>query len=86
MENKEQTKKGLEMLDRFAMNILFFFADGKKNAAMVSWNHLMGAATLYAYAIHEGEKTSSWFADNALRTVCEIYQEDFVAVKEFLGK
>lgn len=86
MEKKEQTKKCLEVLDSFASNVLFFFAEGNKNAARVSWNQLMGAATLYAYAIHEGEKTSSWFADNALRTVCEFYKEDFNAVKEFLEK
>ena len=86
MENKEQTKKGLEMLDRFAMNVLIFFIEGKKNAARVSWNHLMGAATLYAYAIHDGEKTSSWFANNALSNVCDLYGENFNAIEEFLEK
>lgn len=86
MENKEQTKKGLEMLDRFAMNVLIFFIEGKKNAAKVSWNHLMGAATLYAYAIHDGEKTSSWFAENALRIVCDLYDHEFSEVNEFLER
>ena len=86
MENKEQTKKGLEMLDRFAMNVLFFFKDGNKQAAKFSWLQLMGAATLYAYAIHEGEKTSSWFADNALSSVCDLYEQDFNAIYEFIKK
>lgn len=86
MENKDQTKKGLELLDNFASNVLFFFAEGNKNAARVSWNHLIGAATMYAFAIHEGEKTSSWFANNALSGVCELYGEDLNAVEEFLKK
>ena len=86
MENKEQTKKGLELLDRFAMNVLIFYVEGKKNAAKISWHHLMGAATLYAYAIHEGEKTSSWFANNALSSVCDLYGENFNAIEEFLEK
>ena len=86
MENKEQTKKGLEMLDRFAMNVLIFFKEGKKNAARVSWHHLMGAATLYAYAIHDGEKTSSWFAVNALSSVCDLYGENFDDIQEFIKK
>ena len=86
MENKEQTKKGLEMLDRFAMNVLIFFKDGKKNAARISWHHLMGAATLYAYAIHEGEKTSTWFANNALSSVCDLYGQDLNEVEKFLER
>ena len=86
MENKEQTKKGLEMLDRFAMNVLIFFIEGKKNAARVSWHHLMGAATLYAFAIHDGEKTSAWFANNALSHVCDLYGENLKAVEEFIEK
>ena len=86
MEKKDQRKKGLELLDSFAMNVFIFFKEGKKNAARVSWNHLMGAATMYAFAIHEGEKTSSWFANNALSGVCELYGEDLNAVEEFLKK
>ena len=86
MENKEQKKKGLEMLDRFAVNILFFFAEGKKNAARISWHHLMGAATLYAFAIHDGEKTSAWFANNALSHVCDLYGENLNDVEKFIEK
>lgn len=86
MENKDQTKKGLELIDRFAMNVFMFFVTGKKNAAKASWHHLMGAATMYAYAIDESEKTSSWFADNALRAACDLYGQDFDALNEFLER
>ena len=86
MENKEQTKKGLELMERFAMNVFLFFKEGKKSAARLSWNHLMGAATMYAYAIDGGEKTSFWFADNALRAACDLYGQDFNALEGFLEK
>lgn len=86
MENREQRVKGHEMLDRFAMNVLIFFIERKKNAAKISWNHLMGAATMYAFAIHDGEKTASWFAENALKGVCELYGENFDVIEEFLEK
>ena len=86
MENKDQTKKGLELIERFAMNVFVFFKRGKKNAALVSWNQLMGAATMYAYAIDGGEKTSCWFADNALRAACDLYGQDFNELEKFLEK
>ena len=86
MENKDQMKKGLELMERFAMNVFIFFKEGKKSAAKASYHHLMGAATMYAYAIDGGEKTSSWFADNALRAACDLYGQDFNALEEFLEK
>ena len=86
MENKEQTKKGLELMERFAMNVFNFFKKGNKNAARISWHQLMGAATMYAYAIDGGEETSFWFADKALRAACDLYGEDFNALEEFLEK
>ena len=86
MENKDQTKKGLELMERFAMNVFVFFKSGKKNAAKASWHHLMGAATMYAYAIDEGEETSFSFADKALRAACDLYGQDFNALEEFLEK
>ena len=86
MEKKDQTKNGLELLDRFATNVFIFLVEGKKSAAKASYHHLMGAATMYAYAIDGGEKTSSWFADNALRAACDLYGQDFNALEEFLEK
>ena len=72
MKNKDQTKKGLELMERFAMNVFIFFKEGKKSAAKISYHHLLGAATMYAYAIDGGEKTSFCFADNALRAACDL--------------
>ena len=86
MENKDQTKKGLELMERFAMNVFIFFKEGKKSAAKASYHHLLGAATMYAYAIDGGEKTSFWFADNALRAACDLYVQYFNAREEFLEK
>ena len=86
MEKKEQTKKGLELIDTFAMNVFFFFTEGKKTAARVSWHQLLGAATMYAYAVDGGERTSFWFADKALRAACELYGQDFNELEKFLEK
>ena len=86
MENKEQTKKGLELMERFAMNVFVFFKSGKKNAAKASWHHLMGAATMYAYAIDEGKEASFSFAYKVLRVACDLYGQDFNDLEEFLEK
>ena len=86
MENKDQTKKGLELMDRFAMNVFIFFTEGKKSAAKASYHHLLGAATMYAYAIDGGEKTCFWFAEKALRAACELYGQDYDELDEFLEK
>ena len=86
MENKDQMKQGLELMERFAMNVFLFFNEGKKSAAKASYHHLLGAATMYAYAIDGGEKTSFWFAENALRAACDLYGQDFDALYEFLER
>ena len=86
MEKKDQMKNGLELIDNFAMNVFIFFTEGKKSAAKTSYHHLLGAATMYAYAIYGGEKTSFWFAENALRAACDLYGQDFNALEEFLEK
>ena len=86
MEKKDQLKNGLELIDRFAMNVFIFFVEGKKSGAKASYHHLLGAATMYAYAIDGGEKTSFWFADNALRAACDLYGQDFNELEKFLEK
>lgn len=86
MEKNDQLKNGIDLIDRFAMNVFIFFVEGKKSAAKASWHHLMGAATMYAYAIDGGERTSFWFADKALRAACDLYGQDFNALEEFLEK
>ena len=86
MEKKDQTKKGLELIDTLAMNVFIFFEQGKKTAAKASWHQLLGAATMYAYAIDGGENSSFWFAENALRAACDLYGQDFNALEEFLEK
>lgn len=86
MEKKDQLKNGLDLIDRFAMNVFIFFVEGKKSAAKASWHHLMGAATMYAYAIDGGERTSFWFADKALQAACDLYGQDFKALEDFLEK
>lgn len=86
MENKDQMKKGLELIDTLAMNVFIFFTEGKKVAAKASWHQLLGAATMYAYAIDGGEKTSFWFAENALRAACDLYGQEFNVLEEFLEK
>ena len=86
MEKKDQLKNGLELIDTLAMNVFIFFTEGKKSAAKASWHQLLGAATMYAYAIDGGEKTSFWFADKALRAACDLYGRDFNALEEFLEK
>ena len=86
MKKKDQTKKGLELIDTLAMNVFIFFEEGKKTAAKASWHQLLGAATMYAYAIDGGEKTSFWFAENALRAACDLYGQDFNELEKFLEK
>ena len=86
MEKKDQLKNGLKLIDRFAMNAFIFFTEGKKSAAKASWHQLLGAATMYAYAIDEEGKTSFWFAEKALRAACELYGQDYDALEEFLEK
>lgn len=86
MEKKDQLKNGLKLIDRFATNALIFFVEGKKSAAKASWHQLLGASTMYAYAIDGGEKTSFWFADNALRAACDLYGQDFNELEKFLYK
>ena len=86
MEKKDQLKNGLKLIDRFAMNAFIFFVEGKKSAAKASWYQLLGAATMYAYAIDEEGKTSFWFAEKALRAACDLYGQDYDALEEFLEK
>lgn len=86
MEKKDQMRNGLDLIERFATNVFIFFVEGKKSAAKASWHHLMGAATMYAYAIDEGGKTSSWFAENALRAACDLYGQDYDELEKFLEK
>ena len=86
MEKKDQLKNGLKLIDRFAVNAFIFFEEGKKSAAKASWHQLLGAATMYAYAIDEEGKTSFWFAEKALRAACDLYGQDYDALEEFLEK
>ena len=86
MEKNDQLKKGLELIDTLAVNVFIFFTEGKKTAAKASWHQLLGAATMYAYAIDGGERTSFWFADNALRAACDLYGQDFNELEKFLEK
>ena len=86
MEKKDQLKNGLDLIDRFAMNVFMFFVNGKKIGAKASYHHLLGAATMYAYAIDEEGKTSFWFAEKALRAACDLYGQDYDALEEFLEK
>lgn len=86
MEKKDQLKNGLELIDRFAMNVFILFTQGKKSTAKASWHQLLGAATMYAYAIDGGENSFWFFAENALRAACELYGQDYDALEEFLEK